>query len=285
MNYRLRQAGTLIVLLLFYIIFLVSGCVSFDIETYKPETDSDAPQLSETQDAETATRASFVTRRFTNDSNNSVVVIERGSTEERALGIDYSFDEALWTNITETILKNTKSPFEYTGAMIGPNLFEASNWTANEAAIANGNVSLTRNGALGLIANTANGVPTNIIINGKLYQTVELEAGTYSFNATVYELSRTSSDVIYKEYVAAALGNTLPDTENVEIEALGFVLAPYDISAPNPPTIPSKTILPVEFTLSRRSTVSLGFVATFDNPAGNYNYRSFYQKVDLWKLK
>ena len=197
-----------------------------------------------------------------------------------------------WNNVT-SLLQNTTSPFEREGSALGPNLYKAKYWTVNAAAAANGNVSVSRDSSLGMIANAANGVPTNTISNGKMYQTLELEAGIYSFDVTVYVNAYTTANQPYS-YIVAVLGDDLPDTYTgsayitpavVAQETLACLRIPRVGTTSSPATAP-RPVSSIEFTLSETSTVSLGFAASFINaPNGTVNFQTFFEKVRLWKKK
>jgi len=157
-------------------------------------------------------------------------------------------------------------------------------WIANEAAATNGNVDPNRVAAGGTVGTLLIFVwPGNqlaTITNGKLYQTVELEAGNYRFVVAVNEAHNFTVNPFNRVYVVAASGNDLPDTDNVEEEALAFArVAPGPDGAPPPPFNPPR-MMTIEFTLSAKSIVSLGFVA---NLTGSQQVHFRY--VELWEFR
>lgn len=182
-------------------------------------------------------------------------------------------------NITAQVLKNTDAPFAHTGVDMCPGLpsriYEIADWKTNDEAAANGNVDTHATLLDGVLALWAYSPYTasNTIENGKLYQTVELEAGTYRFDA--YLFGNTNAQGNPKAYVVAALGNDLPDLNDTEQSALAFTLVP-------PPPLPSgqNQQLFVEFVLTEKSTVSLGFVITCGATT-----QLFFRKVELWWLR
>ena len=176
-------------------------------------------------------------------------------------------------NVTTQFLKNTDAPFAKGAHIRGDRWFSVVDWTTNAAAATNGNVDTHEEllgGVLGFIVWDAL-LPAQSITNGKLYQTVNLAAGKYRFDAYLFGNTQTSGNP--KAYVVAALGDDLPDTDDTEQMALGFV------SVPGPLGAGANLQLSVEFFLSERSVVSLGFVATSGNRCQVY-----FRKVELWRL-
>jgi len=168
-----------------------------------------------------------------------------------------------WREITSQVLVNTQQPFAKGAMVFGGRYFAVTGWTANATAAANGNVD-SGQGDLLTMWLWPGVSPSPNIVNGKIYQTVELEAGTYRFNA--YSLGCYSSG--FSVYVVAALGNDLPDVADAE-NALGYAVVPSGIA--------SGTILSFEFTLTEKSTVSLGFVGNL-----NDQQQVYFGKVELW---
>lgn len=177
-----------------------------------------------------------------------------------------------WVNLTPDRLKNTEFPF-IRGDMVSQNrYYKAVDWNYNDAGLANGNVDNNLGGTLVIIAYSTWGVGT--IKDGKLFQTVELDAGTYRYDVTVAETSNPMGPA----YIAVALGNELPNTEKVESEALAFVRPPTGIPRG------SSQLYSLEFDLSEKCFVSLGFVVTFEPPAGTI-HQVHFRKVELWEKR
>lgn len=180
-------------------------------------------------------------------------------------------------NITSYFLKNTQAPFIRGTHVLGNRFYLAENWHANDVATANGNIDgLTtgENGHNRLGFWTWTGYsPTNPMVDGKLYQTVELEAGTYRFDAFLY-LSSFGKDGMGTVNVVAALGNDLPDEDHFN-QALDFDIVPVGVST----TAISKPKISVEFVLLEKSFISLGFVANISGEV-----LIFFDKVELWKV-
>ena len=171
-------------------------------------------------------------------------------------------------DITNLVLKNTETPFATTGEPKYENgadmAWLAAYWKVNEAAAISGNVRLGANSwdpqyDLGMTG------WTGAFENGKLFQTVELEAGTYRY-VVVGFLGDLGG---YPMYITAALGDDLPDTDKVEQDALGFFAIPDVIG--------NGTTYFFEFVLTHNSTVSLGFVANM------YPSQAYFSKIELWK--
>jgi hypothetical protein len=174
-----------------------------------------------------------------------------------------------YANITN-MLKNPGAPF-IKGDMVHDNRFyAAADWIANAAAAANGNVDNLKSNSLTMW--TWGGYsPLTDIVNGKLYQTVELEAGTYRFDAFAY----STSNAINKAYVAVAAGNDLPDIDNVS-QALASVPVPAGVTEGSA----SKPTLSVEFTITEKTNVSLGFLGNI-----NSQQETAFRKVELWEKR
>ena len=170
-------------------------------------------------------------------------------------------------NITANVLKNTEMPFNITGPLAwGTSYYTVTDWLVNAANV-NGSSSGGRGYTLTMIAwSTAN---VTSFVNGKLYQTVELDAGIYRFDVFAYETSAT----INRAYVVAALGNELHDTDVIEQESLDFAPVPTGVAAA------SNRQISVGFTLSEKSIVTLGFVASL-----NVNEMIHFRRVELWQL-
>jgi len=178
--------------------------------------------------------------------------------------------ESSYANYTASVLKNTKSPFSVVEEKFD-GIYTAAHWKANFAAAINGNVDsredFGRNSCLCFWV-WPNVSPAQSIINGKLYQTVELEAGVYRFVAGL--MGAYSNQ--YRAYVVAALGNGLPDEMNIQ-QALSYAALPSSDEA-----IQANPRISIEFDLTAKTVVSLGFLATLTNED-----HIFIDKVELWK--
>ena len=180
---------------------------------------------------------------------------------------------AYYAEITDKYLLNSGDPFQ-TGAMVHDHRFYvASGWKANVNAATNGNIDVLKNAPNnGLTLWAWSGYsPLPEFVNGKLFQTIELKAGTYRFDALVYAVSPT----LNRSYVVASLGEYLPDIEEITT-ALSWISVPSDIkeASTNKPT------LSVEFTLTEDAEVSLGFVANI-----NHSQETIYKKVKLFEKR
>ena len=166
-------------------------------------------------------------------------------------------------NITDMVLVNTKYPF-ISGAQVVGAYYEAVGWTVSPNIAPNGNVSYDN---LTMITWPGDG-PVTSATNAKLYQTVELEAGKYRFS--VFGYGTWGNSVVY---IAIAPGNELPDTDDTERDALAYAILPMIANW-------SSDVIDLEFTLSAKRTVSIGFVGNF-NPNTQIAFR---EKFELWKL-
>lgn len=107
------------------------------------------------------------------------------------------------------------------------------------------------------------------IVNGKLYQTFDLPAGTYRFTLSLAGdnpiISNNGSD---PRYIAAAVGDIIPDIENIAsaLASTNFAGLANDGSTS------------IEFTLDSPKKVSAGFVASFTN--NEQNVRPSWVKLE-----
>lgn len=98
------------------------------------------------------------------------------------------------------------------------------------------------------------------IVNGKLYQTIDLPKGDYRFTMSLTGenpiISNNGSD---PRYIVAATGTTLPDIAN-----LSTALASASFAG-----LANSGARSIEFSLSAPAKVSVGFVASFTNKEQN----------------
>lgn len=116
------------------------------------------------------------------------------------------------------------------------------------------------------------GEAENTIINGKIYQTFTLPAGTYqykfSFGGENPLKSNNGSD---PRFIVAAVGETLPDVESIDNSLAHATLV--DVSVDDAVT--------VEFTLDQETTVSVGLVINWTNTEQNIRTSSLkLEKVE-----
>ena len=185
--------------------------------------------------------------------------------------------EGGWEDVTADYLLNTKPPFEYGDAYVS-RFHLLWDWTVNEEGIGNGNVD-TWAGFPPNIGNVIGFItyiswPVESIVNGKMYQTVELDAGTYRFDVEIYGSAFGSDNC----YIVAALGD-MPDTEDLLSQALNYIQITPGISPWNTMYEPGdKPIDSIEFEISEKSTVSLGFLV---NMSGSMEIK--FGVIKLWK--
>ncbi|SEO07697.1 protein of unknown function [Mucilaginibacter gossypiicola] len=132
----------------------------------------------------------------------------------------------------------------------------ADPWITNSAVINHsgyGGYATDNGGSLVMEAGWSN---TPKIVNGKIYQTINLPAGNYIFQVTDY------TEALDPVYIVAAAGTTLPDVSDVA-SALGT-------GRFNTKTGTNETVQ-VPFTLTQPQTVSLGFLSTMQS--GNQYWR------------
>ncbi|WP_164891144.1 DUF4998 domain-containing protein [Botryobacter ruber] len=159
-------------------------------------------------------------------------------------------------------LKNSKVPF--VAAARNGRWGTLADWITNDAAKIHGG-----HGGWdewnGNIFNLESGWGAPAVTNGKIYQTLELEPGTYTFG--ISDLRDTNLTVDDKAYLVVALGNTIPDVEQVAT-ALGSVQV-----------VQGKTLLELQvtFTIRETSSVSMGYLTTQSGgtPGRYCNIRAF----------
>lgn len=173
-------------------------------------------------------------------------------------------------DVSVLFLKNYQQPFTYNlaDAQKGTKINWATpaDWTINSAAQNQLNSGATQLcGGLNYGKTTAGEIVMqagwggsntagNSMTNGKMYQTINLPAGTYHLVATVKESGTNSGSDMY---MAAVLGSEMPNTADIPASALSYVEFTESQSYTATPLI--KTIT---FTLTQNSTVSVGFVGT-----------------------
>jgi hypothetical protein len=147
-----------------------------------------------------------------------------------------------------------------------------ADWTTNAACKNHGGYGGVDFGCCGNPPRTINlesGWGAAIITNGKIHQTITLEAGTYIFNAlmlasgTGINSGYTLADYVY---LAVAKGNSLPDSSGGTLETnpatLGFKRIEKTMS-------PDSAV--ITFTLTQSTEISLGISTT----QGNERYGHF----------
>ena len=182
-------------------------------------------------------------------------------------------------NITADVLKNYEMPF-LRGDVHSHNgrYFKALNWEYDESSgvVQNGNIDGWLNDPLLIMASTHDDWYGQKVVNGKLYQTVELEAGTYTFEVLVIETDYPDNAEFAQAYIVAALGENLPNTDDVHL-ALASFAPPAGITRNGEDELCS-----IEFVLYEKTTVSLGIVVSFQPPAAATIYQIHFRKFDLW---
>lgn len=168
------------------------------------------------------------------------------------------------------MIKNNKRPF--VASSFSGRWGTLADWTTNAACKNHGGYGGIDFGCCGNPPQTINlesGWGAAIITNGKIHQTITLEAGTYIFNAlmlasgTGINSGYTLADYVY---LAVAKGNTLPDSSGGTLETnpatLGFKRIEKTMS-------PDSAV--ITFTLTQSTEISLGISTT----QGNERYGHF----------
>lgn len=152
-------------------------------------------------------------------------------------------------NITNTYILNPGGPF-IASAMNGTRWGTLKDWKANAAALSHGGVGGFSSDGDGATMDLESGWGSPLIANGKLYQTVNLPAGTYAWDPSggTWKWQGTK-DAAYA-VVAPAL-DTLPDYNNIA----GSTTVLYkQIAQPQPL---------VYFELTAATKVTLGVVVNY----------------------
>lgn len=185
--------------------------------------------------------------------------------EPTAIDSIYALPKADKITFSST-LSNQEAPFALTsmGLWLNNRAGTPVNWVINAAAMANGNVDNNYGRALVLWSWTGY-TPVADVVNAKIYQTLSLPAGSYSFETTVQHTSAGNLNI----YVAANIGYLIPDINLVESDALSWTKMDG---------IANGTILKCNFTLDSPSIVSLGFVGSYRDSEVHIS------KVELLKL-
>lgn len=160
-------------------------------------------------------------------------------------------------NVTEKYLKNYTRSFSYDADQcVNPNLstrtFAIKDWTLENAVI-DGNITTgvhvdrSKNNCFTVTTEWDNFAVE--LTNHKAYQTITLPAGSYTFKAT-YDGSYEGQ--CGNSYLVAALGETLPDVENLADGSIG-----YERMLPKSSTCLSNSLT---FILNKEETISLGLL-------------------------
>jgi hypothetical protein len=160
------------------------------------------------------------------------------------------------TTVSQSVLPvelvNATAPFEVTdaGYFTWGRFGTAAGWT-HSASTGYLTVDNNMENRMGLI--TGYGLNGDApILNGKIYQTLSLPAGTYRFRTHIHWIAGTSGNIVY---VAAVKSAVFPDTDAMAIDSS---VLDYDSRG----EWSSNTDVNCEFTLTEPvTTVSLGIVA------------------------
>ncbi len=180
------------------------------------------------------------------------------------LAIDTFYTEYSRINVrryvTDLYLVNSAYPFATLGCS-GSRWCTPSGWTLNSAVrnftlngVSYGGVDANQGYRLSMEAGWSTTLLS--ITNGKMYQSPILPAGEYELEATINSVGTTGSF-----YLAAALGNSLPDIGDLASNAIRYI------------SFRGKSgVSSIKFTLEKEQQVSLGFVCTLVGSASNGQY-------------
>jgi hypothetical protein len=155
-----------------------------------------------------------------------------------------------------TVLTNTVAPFEIDsrGWWFDGRFGTPVGWIINEAASKNGNVDNANGTGLTFWAWSGYS-PVGSFTDGKMYQTLFLEAGTYTFKATTGDVTLPSNE----GYYAVVADYSLPNVSQVASEALAYSQL---IATPKPA---DNAVWSFNFTLGNKTLVSIGLVANINS--------------------
>ncbi|WP_290567899.1 MULTISPECIES: DUF4998 domain-containing protein [unclassified Leeuwenhoekiella] len=160
-------------------------------------------------------------------------------------------------------IENNSKPFSIS-APSGQRYSTPAEWVHNEAALiyhgSYGNIDSQSGNAMNIVTGYG-GVPD--LVNAKIYQRLNLPAGTYTYTVITAGGNWNLGDKIY---VLAALGADLPDVDNIETssETLDFKRVAQGIGSANNFTYT------MTFTLTETTQITVGLVAS--NSPGTSKY-------------
>ncbi len=160
---------------------------------------------------------------------------------------DYD-ERGVLADITGQYLKNADAPIQYSD-WDGSRWGIPADWTTNDAVRnASGYGGFEMRSGVGFLSMEAGwGLPA--VENGKIYQTITLPAGNYSF-----EIDLGANGSAGTKYMVAAVGDELPDFADVSSQSLAYA---------------SVTSGEISFELPETATIAIGFVC---NLPGNGEY-------------
>ena len=156
-------------------------------------------------------------------------------------------------DVTAQYLKNYKAPFAHTNKIVNQShserFYQIADWTLKNTKVENDittgvHVDKTKKSAFTYSVLWDN---FSTLDNHKVYQTITLPAGEYTFTANYGDFEGTCGS----SFVVAAAGDSLPDTENIEVESIAVN------AMKNKTEVTSNS---VNFVLSKETTISLGLV-------------------------
>jgi hypothetical protein len=171
-------------------------------------------------------------------------------------------------SITINALVNAKRPFQGENVLWGDRMYQLVGWTHNPYNI----ISFATDFETTMIMFSIPAGGVSYVTNGKVYQTVTLQPGSYTLAFDCGNLDANAGVLAYGVITAA---ETLPDITTVTTD--GQVLGYAELSA-----VPN-SIHRIPFTLSGASSVTIGWVYnTFDN--GQVAWSAFYMNgIELYR--
>ncbi|EAQ49280.1 DUF4998 domain-containing protein [Leeuwenhoekiella blandensis] len=231
------------------------------------------PQLPDVSEVETSSETLAYERVNRANGLNRLLTFSLEETTQVSIGVQTTNDQgagrylkinsfALNQFSEAPYLKNASVPFRL--ATQGSRWGTPADWIHNDGAM-----SHTDNGPQGAYdGNSAtwdleSGWGQPDILNGKVYQVLFLEPGTYTYTinifATNYQGTRGTAD---QGYFVVAEGNTLPDVVDVEEAEETLVFERVDSENGNVSTL--------TFTITEPTEVAIGAETTNDEGAGRY---------------
>ncbi len=231
------------------------------------------PSLPDVADVETADETLAYERVNKANGLNRVLTFTLEETTQVSIGVQTTNDQgagrylkinsfALNQFSEAPYLKNAAKPYRL--ASQGSRWGTPADWIHNDAAM-----SHTDNGPQGAYDGNSStwdlesgwGEPD--IVNGKVYQVLFLEPGTYTYTinifATNYQGTRGTAD---QGYFVVAKGNTLPDVVDIETAEETLVFERVDSE--------NGDVSSLTFTITEPTEIAIGGATTNDEGAGRF---------------
>lgn len=169
----------------------------------------------------------------------------------------YTQNVVIWNVITSSYIMNAGDPFKRAGVVTSGRTDVIANWsyTPNILSTVSGGKNIggwqgDNGGVMDFFANSS--TTPNGLVNAKIYQTFELEAGYYQFGFIQYSLTGVNNC-----FAVVSLGTGLPDIVNINSDT--NVLGKFNW---NEASNLGDQKQGVEFRLDSKQTITVGFVVS-----------------------